>query len=161
MNISGQEWPADMDLERIHHRTVAGIHQHQRRQRVRKTAAVAAGAVLALGVTAGTIFVTATDNAVANSTYCYSADSEDSAFVQAVNIDPLSREGAREVCGLAWGNGSLTWGQSHAPVPGLKNYVPDLEVCLRPDNVMGVFPRAEAASTGEEFCTGIGLRYGS
>lgn len=113
--------------------------------------------LIALGATAGTIFVTANDGAVAKSTYCYSAASKDSPFVQAVNTDPLSREAAREVCGLAWGNGSLTWGEKHQPDPEVKNSVPDLELCLRPDNVMGAFPRAEGV-TGA-FCTEIGLRY--
>ncbi|MDI2034433.1 hypothetical protein PJL15_01552 [Paenarthrobacter nitroguajacolicus] len=157
MNKETSHWPTDADLERIHLATRGSISRHQRRQVRVRTATIGAGAILALGATAGAVFVKASSDAVANSTYCYSADSKNADHVQAVNTDPLSTTTAIEVCSLAWTNGSLTWGERHQPKPGSRNPVPELRACLRPDNVIGVFP-SRAGDTLEGFCDRLDLR---
>ncbi|HEU5222196.1 MAG TPA: hypothetical protein VFU07_00755 [Candidatus Lumbricidophila sp.] len=157
MNTDTPTWPTQRDLVRVHHRTTQRIHAETKRRAHVVTASVAGAILVSIGATAGAIVVIANQDAIKHSTYCYSADSTASASVQAVNNNTLSAAHATEVCALFWINGSLTWGESHQPDPAVNHAVPALEACLRPDEIIGVFPRQDnQASAG--YCEHLGLR---
>ena len=70
--------------------------------------------------------------------------------------DSLVQSAARaiELCGYYWADGALPWPETKGPTdspPGGSNPVPDLQACILPDGIVGVFPG------DDQTCTALGL----
>ncbi len=140
-----------------------GLKRHERKQKRRAHVAVAAaGAAVVLGAGSLAWITLAPHEQQVRSAYCYSADATDSRYTQ-VGIPqeltgpdgtsqiatPADRvASALDLCGSAWTAGILSDDTT----------VPPLVVCVRPDNVLAVFPKAAADTrTDEKFCSALDL----
>lgn len=139
-----------------------GLKRHARNQKRRGHIAAAAGAAIILGAGSLAWVTLAPHVQQVRSAYCYSADSTGSQYTQVGIPDEMTEPNgtsqvatpadrtasALDLCASAWTAGILSDDTT----------VPPLVVCVRPDNVLAVFPKAPSDERSDErFCTSLDL----
>ena len=156
--------PSGADFERLEGELFARIGLRHRRQVLRHRL-VAAAIVVTLagaGVAAGTI---ANPSQQVNLAYCYGGTSPGSPVTQGVlpsngiftsrpgsRISPARVARALALCEGSWKSGIFSTSGGNAPFP-----VPRLQVCLRDDLIVSVFPKKNAQESANAFCNSLGL----
>lgn len=132
----------------------------------RAAIALGASAVVAIGLTGGTIAVVqASQHDIDTQARCYVGASLSADFIevsQAAGIDNESGEvveeytGLIELCGEMWRMGL---GQENPPAdPNTGDFPkPELVGCTMPDGIGAAFPRGESTASDAEFCGALGL----
>ncbi|MCZ2402702.1 hypothetical protein IV498_05760 [Paenarthrobacter sp. Z7-10] len=161
-------WPTETDIDRMRAATLDRVSQHQQRIRRHRIAGTTAVAVMVIGSASAAIYIPTTQRPADSSTYCYSEQSLDSASIQATNPDGSAnqdRTGRKAMtwCGLNWATGELpaVKGSHSAASQHSELSVPPLGVCVRPDNVLGVFPLTTTSGqllTNAQLCRDLNLR---
>ena len=155
--------PGDADFTRLEGELFDRISVRHRRAvfRHRLVAAVAVLVVAGAGVAAGTI---ANPSQQSNLAYCYGGASTTSQAVQgllpnngAFRLKPGSKpSGARiaralSLCEGSWRDGIFSTSSGPGPFA-----VPPLQVCLRTDLIVSVFPKKNAGESARAFCDSLG-----
>jgi hypothetical protein len=156
--------PSTDDFARLEGELFARITKRHRRQVLRHRL-VAAAAVLVIagaGVAAGTI---ANPSQQVNLAYCYGGATPSSQVAQgmlpnngAFRSKPGSKPSAARIanalalCEGAWKSGIFNKTSRPGPFP-----VPRLQVCLRDDLIVSVFPKKNGSESAEAFCSNLGL----
>jgi hypothetical protein len=156
--------PSSAEFERLEGELFARIGLSHRRQVLRHRL-VAAAIVLTFagaGVAAGTI---ANPSQQANLAYCYGGTTPGSPVTQGVlpsngvfqprsgsKTSPARVARALALCEGSWKSGIFSKGNGNPPFP-----VPRLQVCLRDDLIVSVFPKKNAQQSANAFCNNLGL----
>jgi hypothetical protein len=151
------------DFARIEAQLFERIAARHRRQVLRhRLVAVAAVLVVAgAGVAAGSI---ASPNQQSNLAYCYGGSSTSSQVAQALlpsngafrlvaGSKPSAARIARalQLCEGSWQSGLFSKSSASGPFR-----VPRLQVCLRDDLIVSVFPKKNATESAKTFCESLG-----
>ena len=133
----------------------------KRRRRRRRLTLVAGGLVAVSALSAAAWIVVASQQVQERNVFCYEQADVGSRIAEGERYsgdelgDPA--EHALAMCDALWSAGVLGANATVAPTPGSGGYpVPDLTLCVRPDQSLAVFP-----NTSDEFCVAEGMTPGT